>query len=226
MPNFLEKLKKGMNINDLPEATKEEKNKTNQTDNQPPETDFKIDDQGINIKKEKPKKIGKKKMQEEPPKIQEEKPAENIIKEKLGPEMKPNSQKIEIKTGKFEIKKQEAPTENNWLEEEGQLTVDVYQTDKEIVVQSAIAGVKPEDMDILIENDIVIISGCRPKPPEKENQNYFCQECHWGRFCREIVVPEEVDNTKAKAGLNQGILTIRLPKTGRPEKKKLLIEGV
>src|SRR3989338_6881944 len=118
MANFLEKLKKGMEINELPkEAMPEE-----------------------------------------------------IKREEINPK----------KTEKFETSKKEPAEENNWLEEEGQLAIDVYQTEKEIVVQSAIAGVKPEDLDILVENDIVLIRGSRPKPMEKENQNYFYQECPSG----------------------------------------------
>jgi len=196
MSNFLEKLKKGMEISELPEEIKSE-----------------------GIKEEKPKTASKKRKKKEIINNQDIEPIKNTEIE-----IRPAAKKIEIKTEKIEIKKEEPPTDNNWLEEEGQLTVDVYQTDKEIVVQSAIAGVMPEDLDILIENDIILIKGSRPKPLEKENRNYFYQECHWGKFCREIVMPEEVNNLQAKAGLNQGILTIRLPKTGRKEKKKLLIE--
>ena len=209
MANFLEKLKKGMEINELPkEAMPEE-----------------IKREEINTKEtEKPKTVSRKKKKEEPRSIREEKLIENIAEENPKPKIKPSEGKIEIKTEKFETSKKEPAEENNWLEEEGQLAIDVYQTEKEIVVQSAIAGVKPEDLDILVENDIVLIRGSRPKPMEKENQNYFYQECHWGRFCREIVLPEEVNNLQIKAGLSQGILTIRLPKTGRKEKKKLLVE--
>ena len=51
----------------------------------------------------------------------------------------------------------------NWDNPKGQLVVDVYETDTEIVVQSAIAGVKNNDIDISIENDILIIKGERQK---------------------------------------------------------------
>jgi len=197
MANFLDKLKKGMDINELPEEIGSEE-----------------------IKEEKPKTAPKKRKKKEILNNQDD----EQIEKKPEPTAISTAKKIEIKTEKFEIKKELPPTDNNWLEEEGQLTIDVYQTDKEIVIQSAIAGVRPEDLDILIENDIVLIKGCRSKPFGEEDRNYFYQECHWGRFGREIVMPEEVDNLQAKAGLNQGILTIRLPKTGRKNKKKLLIE--
>ncbi len=211
MANFLEKLKKGMEISELPERAMPEEIKQEEVKQE-------------KVKIEKPKTVSKKKKKENPRAVQEEKPTENIAEKNPEPKTKLNGGKIEIKTEKFEISKEKPAEENNWLEEEGQLAIDVYQTEKEIVVQSAIAGVKPEDLDILVENDIVLIKGSRPKPMERENRNYFYQECHWGRFCREIVLPEEVNNLQIKAGLSQGILTIRLPKTGRKEKKKLIIE--
>ena len=63
--------------------------------------------------------------------------------------------------------------QKNLPELEGQLTVDVYQTEKELVIQSAIAGVKIEDLNISIEGDKVIIRGKRERPPEINERNYF-----------------------------------------------------
>lgn len=107
------------------------------------------------------------------------------------------------------------------LEPEGQLTIDVYQTDKELVVQSALAGVELKDLDISVENDVVTIRGKREKQVEEEGQNYFYQECYWGRFFREIILPAEVDSSKAKATMKNGILTIRIPKIKSEKKKKI-----
>jgi len=112
----------------------------------------------------------------------------------------------------------------NLGEQEGELTIDVYQTDKDIVIQSVIAGITPKDIDISIENDMVVIKGNRKKPFEKEKRNYYFQECYWGRFSREIVLPEEVDNSRAQASLKNGILTIRIPKIERNKKRKIAIE--
>ncbi|MFQ6083817.1 MAG: Hsp20/alpha crystallin family protein, partial [Candidatus Aminicenantia bacterium] len=64
-----------------------------------------------------------------------------------------------------------------WPEPEGQLAVDVYQTESELVIQSAIAGVKPEDLTISIEKDIFTIRGERKKSSE-EGGDYFTQECY------------------------------------------------
>ena len=114
--------------------------------------------------------------------------------------------------------------QKNLPELEGELTVDVYQTEKELVIQSAIAGVKIEDLDILIEGDKVTIRGKREKPPENGKRNYFYQECFWGPFFREIILPVEIDPSRAKATLKEGILTIRMPKIEKEKKRKIEIK--
>jgi len=106
----------------------------------------------------------------------------------------------------------------------GQLAIDVYQTENDLVIQSAIAGVKPETLDVIMEKDIVAIKGAREKP-FVEAGDYFSQECYWGSFSREIILPTEVDPNKALAELKDGILTIRIPKLQREKKRKIVVRG-
>ena len=106
--------------------------------------------------------------------------------------------------------------------EEGQLAIDVYQTENDLVIQSAIAGVKPEDLDISIEKDIITIKGSREKP-FKEEGDYFSQECFWGNFSREVILPAEVDPERAAAEMKNGVLTIRIPKILREKKRKIIV---
>ncbi len=105
------------------------------------------------------------------------------------------------------------------------MAVDVYQTDSEIVIRSTIAGVKPEDLDISIESDIIFIKGNRQEPPEKSEKTYFRQECYWGPFSRQIILPEETDPSRAEATMKEGILTIRIPKIERKKKIKIEIKS-
>jgi HSP20 family protein len=108
-------------------------------------------------------------------------------------------------------------------EEEGQLTVDVYQTEDEIVIKSTIAGVTAEDLDISLTNDMVTVKGVR-EPDEKVKQSdYYYRELYWGPFSRSIILPEEVDADNAKASIKNGILTIRLPKLVKSKVKKIKI---
>ncbi|MBU4332169.1 Hsp20/alpha crystallin family protein [Patescibacteria group bacterium] len=101
-----------------------------------------------------------------------------------------------------------------WMDEEyeGQLSVDVYQTANNIVIKSTIAGVKPEDIDISIQNDMITIRGQRQKEEKIKEDNYFYQECYWGGFSRSIILPVEVRTDKIDAALKDGVLTIIIPK--------------
>jgi len=108
---------------------------------------------------------------------------------------------------------------------EGQLTIDVYQTENDIVIKSTIAGVKPEDLDVSINNDMVTVKGERKNEEEVENGNYYYQECYWGSFSRSVLLPVDVIPEKADASLKNGILTIRLPKADTTRTKKIQVRG-
>ncbi|PIR07398.1 hypothetical protein COY65_01145 [Candidatus Jorgensenbacteria bacterium CG_4_10_14_0_8_um_filter_39_13] len=109
-------------------------------------------------------------------------------------------------------------------EMEGSLTVDVYKTENEIVVQSTVAGVGPDDLEVNITNESVTIHGKREKMEKIEDKDYFYQECFWGKFSRSIILPEEVDPEKSTAVLKNGILIIRMPKLNRQKAKKINVK--
>lgn len=116
--------------------------------------------------------------------------------------------------------------EGSWgSDAEGQLTIDVYQTENEIVIKSTIAGVKPEDLDVSINNDMVTIKGERKNEEEVMGENYYYQECYWGQFSRSVVLPVDVLAEKAEASLKNGILTIRLPKADTTKAKRIQVRG-
>lgn len=117
-----------------------------------------------------------------------------------------------------------------WLTEaestEGQLTVDVYQTPDAIVVCSIIGGVAPEDVDVSINNDMVVIKGTRKNPVNIDPKDYYYQECFWGTFSRSIILPVEVAADKSEASIKNGILTIRLFKAEKIKTKKIPIKSL
>ena len=108
-------------------------------------------------------------------------------------------------------------------DEEGQLALDVYQTPDEIVIKSTIAGVSSDDLDISIANDMVTIKGERKNNEEVSAEDYYYQECYWGKFSRSVILPIDIDPDKSKAILKNGILTIRLPKVEKTKTKKIKI---
>lgn len=108
---------------------------------------------------------------------------------------------------------------------EGRLTIDVYETETEIVVKSTVAGVDPADLDINITPDSISIRGSRTQEEKVTSDSYFYQECFWGAFSRSVILPTEIDPDRAKASLKKGVLTIRLPKLSRSEERKLVIDS-
>jgi HSP20 family protein len=101
-----------------------------------------------------------------------------------------------------------------WLKKEGELAVDVYETEKDLVIQAPIGGVKKEDLEIITEKDMVIIKGKRERP-EEEVKEFYTKECFYGNFRREVVLPEETDPSRLEADIKEGVLTVRAPKIER-----------
>jgi len=121
-----------------------------------------------------------------------------------------------------ESQKEEKIESENWLEKEGEVPVDMYQTKDYVILEIPVAGVKPADLEIYTEGDQIVIEGQR-KIPEEE-RDYLIQECFWGKFSRTVKIPVEVDFEGIEASLKDGLLTIKIPKivksTGR---KKITI---
>ncbi len=113
------------------------------------------------------------------------------------------------------------PIDNNWFELEGQLVVDVYREQDNLVVRSPIAGTNTEDISIVIEKDILKIRGERKLLEKDESKSYFIKETYWGKFSREIVLPVEVDGQRTKAKITNGILIISMPILEREETKEV-----
>lgn len=110
-------------------------------------------------------------------------------------------------------------------DEEGELTIDVYQTPNEIVIKSMVAGVKPEDLDISITRDMVVIKGKRETEKFVKDEDYYHQELYWGSFSRSIMLPAEVEVEEADAIEKHGLLIIRLPKIDKNKQTRLRVKG-
>lgn len=109
--------------------------------------------------------------------------------------------------------------------QEGQLAVDVYETEIAVVVESIIGGVDPENINIAVSNNVLTIKGVRGKNADtNEPVNYFVSECFWGSFSRSIILPCEVDVDGIKASIKKGVLKITLPKLMGSKTKKIKIE--
>lgn len=108
--------------------------------------------------------------------------------------------------------------------EEGQLTIDVFQDADNIFVQSAVAGVDPDDLDVNITKEAVTIRGKRERTQKVEEEDYFYQECFWGSFSRSVVLPQAVDPDKSSASLKNGVLTVKMPRLDRKKGKSVKVK--
>ena len=119
---------------------------------------------------------------------------------------------------------------DNWMDTmveqtgvEGELAVDVYETTKDVVIKAPVAGIDPENLDITITDEMVMVKGERKEEKEVEQSAYHFQECYWGAFSRTVNLPVKVLADDAKADFKNGILTIRVPKVSTAKIKKLKV---
>ena len=118
---------------------------------------------------------------------------------------------------------------NNWIEEENEeaeLSVDVYQTPTDIVVQTMVAGVKPEDLELSIARDIVTIRGQREENRNIDEENYFAKELYWGKFSRTISLPAEVEPEEVEATEKHGLITIKIKKVDKEKKNSVKVRSI
>ena len=117
--------------------------------------------------------------------------------------------------------------ENGWDEDlDAELTVDLYQTPTEIIVQTMVAGVHPDNLSITITRDMITIRGKREENQSVGGENYFVQELYWGSFSRTISLPEEVDPEEAEAIEKHGLLIIKLPKINKNKETRLKVKSI
>jgi len=115
-----------------------------------------------------------------------------------------------------------------WLAPTGlDLAIDMYETDNELVVTTAVPGMKPEDLEITITGDTLCIKGEVKSETKVEKASYYRQERRYGACSRSISLPVPVQADKVEAKLKDGILTITMPKAeeARPKTIKIKTEG-
>jgi HSP20 family protein len=115
-----------------------------------------------------------------------------------------------------------------WQEEEpeGELALDVYQTASEIIIQTFVAGVKPEDLEINITRDMITVRGKRKESRTIRDEDFFSQELYWGAFSRTVSLPAEVEPEEAEAIERHGLLTIKLPKIDKNKRANLKVKSL
>jgi HSP20 family protein len=102
--------------------------------------------------------------------------------------------------------------------------VDIYEENDKFVIKAEVPGVKKEDIDISIENNILTIKGERKFEKETKKENYHRAERYYGAFQRAFTLPGIVNQEKIKANLDNGVLTVEIPKKEEVKPKKIAID--
>lgn len=102
--------------------------------------------------------------------------------------------------------------------------LDVYEEGNNLVVKASVPAVKPEELNVQIENDILTISGETKRDEEHKEQDYYLRERRYGRFSRSLELPRAVNAEQADAVFANGVLTLTLPKADEARGKLIKIK--
>jgi len=125
--------------------------------------------------------------------------------------------------------KKDKKGDNNWIEEENEeaeLALDVYQTPTDIIIQTFVAGVKPEDLELSITRDMITIEGHREESRIIDENNFFSKELYWGKFSRTISLPAEVEPEEVEATEKHGLLSIKIKKVDKEKKNNVKVRSL
>lgn len=118
------------------------------------------------------------------------------------------------------------PFADDWgeFEAEGVLSVDAYETDKEVVVEADLPGVDPNNVDITVTADSVTIKAERREEKEVKNRDYIRRERQVGTYARTLSLPAQVIADKAEAEFKDGTLVLCIPKEKQVQPQKVQVK--
>lgn len=103
-------------------------------------------------------------------------------------------------------------------------SIDVYQTDSEVKVETPLPGVDPKKVKLSIENDVLTIEGSDERQKEVDEKDYYLKEVRSGSFYRSVALPVAVQGDKARAEYEKGILKVIVPKAERIQPKTIEVQ--
>jgi len=111
----------------------------------------------------------------------------------------------------------------NSTEYEATFPVEVSETDESLDVKASLPGVKPEEVEVTVANDILTIKAAHQEKKEEKKRDYYRREIRYGSFHRSLSLPVSVDAEKAQASFDNGILSLTLPKAEAIRPKQIKI---
>lgn len=104
--------------------------------------------------------------------------------------------------------------------------MDVYEDKNSVVVETQLAGIRPEDVEVSVEKGVLTLQGSSKKEHEVEDKNYYRKEVRTGSFYRQVALPVAVKEDKVSAEFEDGILKITCPKAQPTAVKKINVKVV
>ena len=112
-----------------------------------------------------------------------------------------------------------------WVSAQGNLLIDMYQTDDDVVVKTSLPGINPDEVDITVTGDTLTIKGEHKEEQETKEENYHYKERRFGSFSRTVDLPAVVKSDKADATFEDGVLTLTMPKSEETKPKQIKIKS-
>ncbi|MFW0862212.1 MAG: Hsp20/alpha crystallin family protein [Candidatus Komeilibacteria bacterium] len=103
-------------------------------------------------------------------------------------------------------------------------SMDIYQTDKEVVAEVSLPGIDPKNVNVSVENNVLTIDGKSEQQSEVDEKNYYRKEVRCGSFHRSVALPTSVEASKAQAEYSEGILKINIPKVEKELPKSIKVD--
>jgi HSP20 family protein len=103
--------------------------------------------------------------------------------------------------------------------------IDLSETDGEVVVKASLPGVKPEDVEISVNDGILTVKGEKKSDDKTETENFYRREIRYGSFSRSVPLPSRVNHEQADAEFKDGVLTVTLPKAEEVRPKQIKIRS-
>ena len=102
--------------------------------------------------------------------------------------------------------------------------LDVHENDKAYTVVTPLPGVNPDQINVKLQNGVLTISGEFEEPKVEENSKVVVRERYYGSFSRSVTLPQSVDSDKVEATYDNGVLTLKLPKSPEAQPKQITIK--
>lgn len=115
--------------------------------------------------------------------------------------------------------------ERSWMADgEGTLALDIYENDDNLVVETSLPGISPDEVDISVAGNSLTIKGETKREEKKEKGDYYHCEISRGTFTRSVALPHYVDSDRAKAAFENGVLELTLPKVEKAKRRTVKID--